>query len=179
MSFVTGDTRGVREQLSEQMQEASRELQFERAGNFKGRIERFGKFDKPEYRFVRPLDEFRFVFIQPGGNQRQVKVFFVDRGAIAPQGVLKYPLAGEQLVKTVRRIDGFVDSRSDLEMGDVLRMGLVSRYLFSAPRRAGVILPWTGSVTVEQIAEAIESGKKLLRLKEPAKRPRDKKGGAY
>jgi len=165
--FAGGCRRELRDAIIRRMKEAAAALRYEQAARAKARLERLAEFDKPCYAFVAPAERFRFLLVQPGQSARSAKVFMVDRGRISPGEPVAYPLRLPQLEKILAEMTGFVRCGAGESELDRLRMGLVTRYLFSSPSRRGVILRWDDSLTAVSLAEAIENAKDLLRLKAP------------
>ncbi len=164
--LAAGRRRGHVRRLGEQMRAASAELRFERAAALKARIDRLAELDGEAYRHVAPAEEFRFLLIQPSGSRRKVKVFLVDRGSIAPPGVLDWPLAARQVGGTVRRMARFAAAgpRRRDDPADRWRMGLVARALFSSERRGGLVLRWHEEMTSADLSAAIDSAAGSLGL---------------
>ena len=55
-------------------------MRFESAGRIKLYVDSLGTFAKGPFRFVRPLDDFRFIALQRGGRPGTAKVFLIRRG---------------------------------------------------------------------------------------------------
>jgi len=185
VGFVAGDRGKLRRKLQDEMTLAAGQLEFERAAALKGRLERLGEFDRSAYRFARPFEEFRFLVFQPGGGRRRMRVFLVNRGEIPAAASLQYPLqtaqtdgaggkyCGMELANLLEQMRRLAASEPPVDQAGALRMGLVTRYLFSGPRRRGLIVRFRESLGSDALAEMIESAAGDLRLSRPAKRRGD------
>jgi len=155
--------------LRERMRRASAELKFERAAAIKGRLDRLAELDAPEFRYVAPGEDFRFLLVQPSGSRLKAKVFLVDHGAVAEGRSLDWPLVKRQLAGAIRRMERFVAAGARRGRGDPVerwRMGLVARCLFSSERRRGLVLRYAPGLAPAELAAAIVSSSSALGLSE-------------
>ena len=158
--FAAGGRDEHLQHLAERMRAASAELAFERAAALKARLGRLSELAGEPYRHVGPARAFRFLLIQPSGSRRKVKVFRVDRGAIAEdKPPLDWPLVEGQVARAIRRMSRFVaeGARRGSDPADRWRIGLVSRTLFSSISRGGLALRWHEPMAPAEVSAAIES----------------------
>ncbi|MGC9455423.1 MAG: UvrB/UvrC motif-containing protein [Phycisphaerae bacterium] len=164
--FAVGRRRGHIEELRRRMREASEALRFEQAAACKARLDRLAELDESDFEHVAPLEEFRFVLVQPY-TARKAKVFFADCRRVTPAEVLAYPPEEAKLdsllVSARRRLSG--DGPEDEAAR--WRMGLVCRYLFISPQRRGLILRLRDGLDAPQLACAIGDSADVLGLKPP------------
>jgi len=170
--FAAGDRRTRRDELTELMRQAANARQYERAGAIRTRLERIAQLDARDYRFVAPIEEFAFLLVQRGANSRSARAFCVHGPVVRQGGKFDYPLVAGQVASLVERMSSAPGASACDDRAGPWRMGLVSQYLFSGGERRGVIIPWRGGVTCEEVAAAIEAGKDALKLRAPAKRGR-------
>ncbi len=161
------------EELRQKIRQASKDLQFEQAADYKSRLDRLAELDSPAYYNVAPLDRFRFAIIQRGGSTRKAKAFIAAGGEISPPTVLNYPLVAEEIEAFAKRSSAQSTSFGSLGPTERLRMGLVARYLFSSAQRRGLIRRLRDETTAQGLAKAIESSTDILNLRAP--KPRKKK----
>ncbi|MCP4377648.1 MAG: hypothetical protein GY794_15900, partial [bacterium] len=175
MAFAAGRREVLQDRLRDEMKRAAGELEFERASAIKARLARLGEFDKPAFKYVRSVSEFKFLVVQPGGGKRRLRIFTVNGGQIPAAACLRYPFqtnpdegddkySGTELeclidqMKTIAGTDPKVDDAS------ALRMGLVARYLFSGPKRRGLIVRWFESMEASWLASRIQAVAEDLNL---------------
>jgi len=171
--FAAGRRDRLRSELIEKMNLASVQLEFERAAAVKARIDRLADFDKPAYRYVRPLEQFRYIIAQQGGSISKVRVFISSRGLLRAAGTVDYPPSESQLNRCLKRMAALADRPAEFGRLGSLRMGLVASYLFSAARRRGLIVRYEGQLTAGKLAEQIEAARDDLKVRIP--KPRKKR----
>jgi len=168
VDFITGDRRALHRKLKDQMTRAAGKLEFERAAAIKGRLERLDDFNRPALRFARPFEDFRFLVFQPGGSRRRLRVFLVNRGEIPAAASLRYPLQTNEanggdtyrdteLASLLEQMRTLAARKPPVDQAGALRMGLVARYLFSGPRRRGLIVRFRESLDPAALAGMIKS----------------------
>ncbi len=170
--FAAGAREPLGVKLAEQMKVASDKLKFERAGAIKARLKRLAEFDNPSYAHIGPIEEFRYIIIQPSGSSRKAKVFVGNCGAIFSSGAsgeLDYPLKGDQVAHALEQLASQPPGHPATNDADLLRIGLIVKYLFYSKRRSGLILRWTEAMTSADLCESIESARELLKLRPPSK----------
>ncbi|MDY6914532.1 MAG: hypothetical protein SVT52_08770 [Planctomycetota bacterium] len=168
--FAAGDREPLRRQLTRQMKQASGKLNFEAAADCKARLDRLAAFDARALSYGRPVEQFRYLLVQPSGSSRKAKLFLVDRGFIAAGKPLDFPLLDAQLRSVLDKMNRFVARRRTPGEPERWRLGLVARYLFSGDERKGLMFHWHGDVTVRQLRLAVEAAADRLRLRAPRKR---------
>ena len=171
-AFAAGRHEALRQRLTESMTAAADELKFEFADSLKAKINRLREFDRPAYAYVGPAEEFRFLSIHPGTNSQEAKIFLADRGRVEGPYPAAYPPEPPQLARVLEQMRALAGADRGFQQRERWRMGLVVRYLFSGEARRGLMLPWREGMTADALAEAIESGAGVLRLRPPKRRAR-------
>ena len=163
--FAAGDRAFLVESLREQMQIAAGELNFELAQACKTRLDRLKFFNSESLRFVRPTSEFRYLIAQPGGGKRKLKLFAIDRGAVACLGEFDWPDSskGEGIFTAAQTFFAKQNSPADLDQAQ-LSIGLVAEYLFAGQAKKGFIWHWNAALTAQQIYDDIYASREVLRL---------------
>lgn len=164
--FAAGHRRPREQQLIEQMKQAAAEQAYERAAAVKTRLDRIKIFDAPAYRFVRPLEDFQYILVQPGVGIRQCRVFLASRTAIQAAGDLDWPLQSEQIERVLKTMAWLAETQPPADAIGRLRLGLVSRLLFAGENRRGAILHWSPETSAEDLASTIEAACEPLGLKD-------------
>ena len=170
IALAEGRRDELRQEWTQRMRSASASLAFEAAAAAKKRLDRLTELDGPAWSQAAPIEAFRFVLVQPGGGRRAAKVFFADQGRIAEGKELEYPLKPRQLSGVLRRMRAHLARRRGGRGGDLWRLALVAWYLFAGQDRRGVILRWREDLSADELAEAVESSAKVLKLRKPAPR---------
>ncbi len=80
-------------------------------------------------------------------------------------GLLKYPLDKKELRAVLKSMAELALRPQPIDKLAGLRLGLVVQTLFSAQSRAGVSVTWRAGVTVEELAEKIETARDDLGVK--------------
>ncbi len=162
--FAAGDRETLRSDITAQMARAAKELKFEQAGACKTRLDRLSVFEGENYRYVKPLGEFRKILIQPGAGVHELRVFLVNGGMIVQAGAIKYPLCMDQLRGLLNSMSEFARQSQAGVFAD-LAMGLVVRTLFATPPRCGLAVDWRAGLSVEELADAIDASREDLAVK--------------
>ena len=76
-------------QQTHRMQSAAGELRFESAAKIKTYLDQLSHFAKGPFRFVRRLEDFRFVTLQRGPRPGTAKVFLIRGGRIRSQRIAR------------------------------------------------------------------------------------------
>jgi hypothetical protein len=188
--FASGRRDVLAGSLREEMKQAAGELAFERAAAIKARLARLDEFEKPAFKYVRPVEEFKFLVVQPGGGRRSLRVFAINGGSIPAAARLKYPFpvssddvsdkyAGGELDALIEQMKTISASAPRIDDASALRMGLVSRYLFSGPKRRGLIVRWFDSMAPGWLAARIQAVASDLNLSTVTrKEPKRESGGS-
>ncbi len=164
--FAAGHRQPREQQLITQMKQAAAKQAYEQAAAIKTRLDRIKAFDAPGYRFVRPLENFQYILIQPGVGIRQCRAFLASRTAIQAAGDLDWPLQTVQLDGVLKTMAWLAETQPPADDLGRLRLGLVSRLLFAGENRRGAILHWTPEITAEDLAATIENARQPLGLKD-------------
>jgi len=175
-NFAAGQRDALGNRLHDEMTRAAGNLEFERAAAIKARLERLAEFEKPAFKYVRPVEEFKFLVVQPGGGKRRLRIFTVNGGEIPAAACLRYPFqtnsseddadkyAGTELEFLIGQMKTIASARPRIDEVSALRMGLVSRYLFSGPKRRGLIVRWFESMEASWLAARIQAVAEDLNL---------------
>lgn len=133
LGFALGDRQPLYDYLQAQMQEASGSLVFERAGLIKQRLERARAIEHDAFRWVRRVEDFRFLIVQRGGGRSKVRPFFVSGGDIEPGAIVKIREVKYAAADWIVRVnDAKPQGACDREVA-LLRseqMWLIGHYLF-------------------------------------------------
>ena len=89
------------------------------------RLDRLEEFNAPRYRFVAPLEQFRFILVQPGANRKHADVFLVNGPAVMKAPALDYPLVEAQVGQTLATMADLAPTtpESDALSADLRRRG--------------------------------------------------------
>jgi len=165
--FAAGTREPVRRRLARQMSAAAGRLEFERAAAIKARLDRLADLDGPAYRCVLPFERFQYLFVHRGPTTRQASLFLVDRGWIDELAAIEYPLRAEQLDAVLLAAGRMTARPACTDRPALLRVGLAANYIFGGQERRGVVLHWRDGLAAAELAEAVEAGRDLLRLRPP------------
>ena len=166
--FAAGRRDALGNRLRDEMKRAADDLEFERAAAIKARLARLDEFEKPAFKYVRPIEEFKFLAVQPGGGKRRLRVFAVNGGDIPAAACLRYPFqtnkdeaddkyAGTELDALIGQMKTIAAAEPRIDDASALRMGLVAGYLFSGPKRRGLIVRWFDSMEPSWLAARIQA----------------------
>lgn len=156
VDFLGGRHEPARHAMKAQMAELAAAKLYERAAILKSRLARLAELEKPEYRHVRPAEDFRFLFIQRGPGTRKLKCFFVDRGAMAEPTLVALPPAEAALAELLAAAAAFFAAPRELGLVEREQAALVAHYLFGNPERLGLVMPWSPALTPAALAARIE-----------------------
>lgn len=165
-AFAQGERARFSQELQSRMKEAAAKLQFEKAGVLKARLERLDEFNAPRYRFVAPLEQFRFILVQPGAGRKRLDVFLVNGPAVMKAAALDYPLVESQVAQTVTTMADLANQPpAEIDEPGLWRMGLVAHYLLGGPQRAGAIVRWKPGLAATDLTAEIEARAEDLRVR--------------
>jgi excinuclease UvrABC nuclease subunit len=169
-TFASGDRQDVLHRLEQEMSRCAKELDFERAGQCKKKIDRIQELEGPEYSMARPLDQHRWLTVQSGPSFHQAKVFVAAGGTIAAGPLLDYPLVAQQL-QTACRCAGEVSViPAQLDVVDRYRLALICRLIYTSGQRGGLLLDARQSIDPKELADRIERSVDVLGLRAPRRR---------
>ncbi len=141
IDFALGRGKLLRSRLEAQMNTASADLEFEKAGRAKQDLERAGAAAELLSRIGGSIEDFRYLIIQRGGGRTKVKAFFVNQGAVASSE----PVAIKDLDRSVGPwLQQMAQSAEHSPATDPLaaeRISLVSHFLHKRDRTPGLYLP--------------------------------------
>ncbi len=125
-------------QQTERMRQAAGDLRFELAGKIKQFVDQLSSLRKAEWRFVRPIEDFRYLSIQPGPRKGHAKLFSITPERIEPAAcVIREPeaLLHCDAIRQLTQPTGV----SMLDSSAIERLGIAVRHLFWA-KSGGVYL---------------------------------------
>jgi excinuclease UvrABC nuclease subunit len=157
--FAAGGRAEREREWQEQMRRAAAALEFERAGALKVRLARLAELQDRAFEHVAPLEEFRFLLVQPSGSRKRMKTFFVVGGEVAEGPPLPLPVVEEQVRPILGAMAAFSIAAPAGEADESLqcrRIALVSHYLFADAKRKAVFLRWDESLAPEAVKTAVE-----------------------
>jgi excinuclease UvrABC nuclease subunit len=168
IDFASGRRDMLAGRLRAEMKRAAGELEFERAAAIKIRLSRLDEFEKTAFKYVRPVEEFKFLAAQPGRGKRYLRVFAINGGSIPAAASLKYPFktnpdklasryAGTEIEALVAQMQIIASDEPKVDDASALRMGLVARYIFSGPKRRGLIVRWFDKMEPPWLAARIRA----------------------
>ena len=169
--YVAGSRSPLRDALTSQMKQAAAGLQFEKAATLKARLERLSAIDHEDFRHVAPVEEFRFLLVQPGVSARKMHVFAASGGQIVQLPNLDYPLSDGPLQVALETLSHAPTTPLPRDGAALWRMALVSHYLYCSPERSGLVLRYRPDLTARSLAEMIEDQAVALRLVKPRRPP--------
>jgi excinuclease UvrABC nuclease subunit len=131
------DPTSLQEQTRRQMEQAAAELRFESAAKFKGILEKLGQFRSGPWKHLRPLEDFRFLAVQPAGAAHRAKVLAIDGGTIRHLAtMIAVPGNGlaAQLAESARSWPS-----GEWDMAAVERLAMVNQHLLYP--KQGALIP--------------------------------------
>lgn len=139
VNAIVGPADSVTE-LTRQMRAAAAELKFELAGRIKARIDQLSQFGTGAFRYVRRMQDFRFLSLQRGPREGTAKLFLITPSAIEEvAGLIAEP---KSLSDLLRHVLSLAATRAGEAPDDAAadRVGLVAHHLFSPKQTQGVFL---------------------------------------
>ncbi len=131
------------------MRQAAAATQFETAGAIKAFADKLETLTSGPYRHLRPLEQFRFLAVLPGGRKESAKLLVITPGVIRPLACLREPPTkrrGEEVLRSALALLAEpaepVDSAAARE-----RLSLITHHLFPSRKTPGVLIP------VEQVED--------------------------
>lgn len=156
-AFAAGDREPAMADLQQRMQHAAATLEFEKASTLKKRLERAKTFTAEEYQHTRPLEQFRFILVQPAASKKQHEVFLCVGGTIVKAAPLDKIPTEPQLAATLTAMTDLANRpRQHLDEAGRYRVGLVTHYLYCSPAKRGVIIHWPADMTPSDLAATIK-----------------------
>ena len=143
------------------MAQAAADLRFETAGKIKSFIAQVSQLGKGAFRYLRPLDQFAYVTLQPGPRRGCARIFLIIRGNIEPIASLISAPDPAELMPLIRAAAQV--PRLPLQVDQIERIGIVAHHLFSARGTSGIFLPLV-QLTPAQLLKAYTE----LQRQEPA-----------
>lgn len=117
-------------QQTDRMRQAAKELRFELAGKIKQFVEQLSSLRKTDWRFVKPIANFRYLSVQPGPRKGYAKLFAITPQRIAPLacaiGDPKELLLGCDAIQQLTQ----PTSASTLDTAAIERLMIAVRHLF-------------------------------------------------
>lgn len=129
LAFVCGDRQEAYRGWEAAMRAAAGQRAFERAGAIKQLIERARRIEHEAYRFVRPIEGFRYLVVQRGDGSRKVKPFFVRAGDLASGPAVRLKELAEAVPGWIEQTRAALPAETDTNLRSE-RIWLVSHFLF-------------------------------------------------
>jgi excinuclease UvrABC nuclease subunit len=130
--MIAGQTR--------RMKAAAAELQFEVAAKIKQHLDRISQFGKGPFRYVRRLEDFRYVSLQHGPRAGTAKVVSIAPGVVDEVA----GLIGDDASRCADVLRAILDHQAqisaEIDEQGAERIGVVADHLFRARRISGVFL---------------------------------------
>lgn len=121
------------------MQAAAEDLNFEAAAKIRQHIEQLSQFGKGPFRYVRRLEDLRYLALQHGPRSGTAKVFVITPGGVEEvAGLIAPPDRPSDLL---RHVLDRSSARPDRSEEGAERIGVVTDHLFRARKVSGVFLP--------------------------------------
>ena len=171
LDFASGNRKPLHISLTEKMKSLAADLDFEQAAIFKARLDRLKDFDLPAFEFAVPVNEFRYLLIQPGVGKRQCKAFAVRDFDIQFIGAFDFPDAeiGDKICKQAALFFQH-DKKSHIpNQLELINISLVNKYLRISKANKGLIVKYNSELTSEKLAKLINENRSLLKLSEVVK----------
>jgi excinuclease UvrABC nuclease subunit len=141
LAFAATPIETAKADLERHMQAASEALEFETAAKLRARLSAAVELDKPQYRFRRRLEDFRFLAVAPSESRAHARLMLILGGWIEPFIDLSLEPTAAALADIVSAISDRVAAQSpDLSSEGIENIGLVCRRLFQ-PQRSGKATP--------------------------------------
>jgi hypothetical protein len=160
LAFAATPIETARADLEQRMTAASEALEFELAAGLRARLTVAAELDKPQHRFRRRLDDFRFVAVAPSERSDHARLMLILGGWIEP--IFDLPLQPEAttLADVVTRVSDRVAAQPvDLSSEGIENVGLVCRWLFQPDRRGKStsieFLPITDGLAADDLTRAL------------------------
>ncbi|MCL2700633.1 MAG: UvrB/UvrC motif-containing protein [Phycisphaerae bacterium] len=165
-AFASGQREPFLSRLRERMRQAADATEFERAAGLKKRLDRTRTLDHEDYAHVRPMEQWRFILVQPAASKKWRDVFLAVGPAVTKIAPLSQTPTDEQLAATLAAMAAACDTAaqpSPTSTADVYRLGLIAHYLFSSPAKRGAIIHYSPDMTPQELRAFVESvGEKRL-----------------
>lgn len=127
------------EASTKRMAAAAGDLNFEAAAKIRQHVEQLSQFGKGAFRYVRRLEDLRYVSLQQGPRVGTAKVFVIAPGRVEEvAGLIGAP---ERSAELLREILKHGEGAMDLSEEGAERIGVVADHLFRARKISGVFLP--------------------------------------
>jgi len=153
--FAAGCREPFLSRLRDRMLQASDATEFERAAGLKKRLERARALDHDDYAHVRPIEQWRFILIQPAASKKFQDVFLAVGPVVTKIAPLNKTPTAEQLASTLSTMAATRNPASPTD-ADLYRLGLVAHYLFSSPAKRGVLVRYAPTMTSQELADEIQ-----------------------
>jgi hypothetical protein len=168
VEFLGGDHAAFITDAQKRMKQAAAELQFERAGQIKGQIDKAR--NAPASRSV---SAFRWLLLQRGSRKGRVRCFLIAPGVVEFAGEMLTKWRDEQVGWLADQARRFFSRSHDTDDAAAERTSLAAWHYVGGEREPGVFVPPEAACDVEGIRAAIERLMEKL-----AKRRGDRTGTA-
>lgn len=112
MAFMRDGGEQWRDMMQQQMAEASRELNFERAGQLRDMLSEAELFERRAFAACLPMEQWRWVLIQPGRRKRTRRIFLIKPDAMAFLGEMQKRDFEQQRDWLIPAIDRFFEDHA-------------------------------------------------------------------
>jgi excinuclease UvrABC nuclease subunit len=135
---VGSDLQGVIDEQTTRMQAAASDLAFEAAGKMKSYIHQLNRLAERPYRFVRPLEDFRYISLQRGPWANTAKLFLMLPSGIQEFcGLITEPKSSSDLQREILQT---AEKQEAIDENITQWMSIVVNHFFAAKRTSGVFL---------------------------------------
>lgn len=156
--FAAGGRAPALADIQQRMQLSAVALEFEKASSLKKRMERAKTFAAAEYQYTRPLEQFRYILIEPAASKKHLEVFLCVGGTVVKSEPLDKAPTEAQFAATLAAMTDLANRPHEkLDETGRYRIGLVTHYLFCSPAKRGVIIHWRQDMTVADLAAEMKS----------------------
>lgn len=151
---------------TQRMKQAAADLHFELAAKIKQYADSLSKLGKGSFRYVRRLEDFKYLAVQRGPRDNTAKLFLITPGEIEEiAGLIDVPQNVSELARLILTHAAGADVHS-VDGEKTERVGVVSHHLFEPRATHGVFLPMD-AFEEKQIAKAFRDVQKQ-KPEEPA-----------
>ena len=143
------------------MRRAAAEQQFERAAAIKAFIGTLSNLNDGHNRHVRPIEDFRYLAVMPGGSEAAAKLFAVTPGTVSPVATLIDPPTPQTLGPVLRTALSLLNP-AETRPSDTAafeRISLVTAHLFAPKKHPGTFLH-AGDLDAKSLAAACRAAAK-------------------
>ena len=141
---VIRDVPRALQDLNLRMRHAAAEQQFEKAAEIKSHVDSLSELNAGHNRHARPVEDFRYLAVMPGGREAAAKLFAVTPGRVAFVAALlevPTPASVEPVLRTALSLLADDDDARPTDAAAFERISLVAAHLFAPKNRPGEFVP--------------------------------------